>query len=132
MSAFRKLVQGAVGAAFCSALIFTGMPAQAATPEPPAGTSAAAATCWATNVTNNSNLKTTLKGNFNLKDGVGAVCGNVRSVSKGSTFYVWCGVLNPDSGKLWFLGRVAGDPVSKIGYMSADNLDRVSGTWSPC
>jgi hypothetical protein len=131
MSAFRKFVPGAVCAA---ALILTGMPAQAATPEPPAGTLAAAPTCWATNITNNSDLKTTLKGNYNLKDGVGKVCGNVRSVSKGSTFYVWCGVLNPDSGALWFLGRVKGDPVSKIGYMSADNLEPVNdgGTWSPC
>jgi predicted MFS family arabinose efflux permease len=93
---------------------------------------AAAATCWGTNQTNNSSLVTTLKGTYNLKVGVGSVCGNVRSVSSGSTFYVWCGAINPDSGVLWFLGRVKGDSVANIGYMSSDNLKYVSGTWDYC
>ncbi|MET9460756.1 hypothetical protein ABZY05_37685 [Streptomyces canus] len=95
---------------------------------------AESATCWGTNWTNNSSLKTTLKGTYNLKVGVGSVCGNVRSVSKGSTFYVWCGAINPDSGVLWFLGRVAGDtPATQpSGYMSSDNLNYVSGTWDYC
>lgn len=35
MSAFRKFVASAVSAAFCSALVLTGMPAQAATQEAP-------------------------------------------------------------------------------------------------
>jgi hypothetical protein len=130
MPAFRKLVPGAVAAAFCSALIFTGMPAHAAAPEPPAGTSAADATCWGTNVVNNSSLVTKLKGNFNTKVGVGAVCDNVRSVSKGSTFYVWCAAVNPDSGVRWYLGRVKGDSV--LGYMSSANLETVSGSWNYC
>ncbi|MGW3101251.1 hypothetical protein [Streptomyces sp. NPDC001100] len=93
---------------------------------------AATATCWGTNQTNNSSLVTTLKGTYNLKVGVGSVCGNVRSVSTGSTFYVWCGAINPDSGVLWFLGRVKGDSVANIGYMSSDNLNYVSGTWNYC
>jgi hypothetical protein len=93
---------------------------------------ATTATCWSTNLTNNSDLVTTLKGTYNLKAGVGSVCPNIRSVSEGSTFYVWCGEFNPDSGKLWFLGRVKGDPVAKAGYMSLDNLNLGTGTWSFC
>ncbi|MEV6166298.1 hypothetical protein AB0L71_31150 [Streptomyces sp. NPDC052052] len=93
---------------------------------------AATATCWSTDKTNNSSLKTKMNGTYNLKDGVGSVCGNLRSVAEGKIFYVWCGARNPDSGVLWFLGRVAGDTVDEIGYMSSDNLDYVSGTWSYC
>jgi hypothetical protein len=46
MSAFRKLVPGAACAAFCSALILTGMPAQAATPEAPVETLASWHQIW--------------------------------------------------------------------------------------
>ncbi|WP_411105418.1 hypothetical protein [Streptomyces sp. cmx-4-9] len=88
------------------------------------------ATCWSSNKPNNSSLKTTLKGTYNLKNGIGSVCGNVRSVSGGTVFYVWCGAVNPDSGVLWFYGRVSG--TDDKGYMSSDNLNYVSGTWSYC
>ncbi|WEH41320.1 hypothetical protein OG233_18300 [Streptomyces sp. NBC_01218] len=117
------------GAVLVATALLTGVSGFAAASSAQA---AEAATCWGTNVTNNSSLETTMKGTYNLKVGVGTVCGNVRSVSTGSTFYVWCGAINPDSGVLWFLGRVKGDPTSKIGYMSSDNLNYVSGTWSYC
>ncbi|MFJ7268665.1 hypothetical protein ACIQV3_18810 [Streptomyces sp. NPDC099050] len=91
---------------------------------------AANASCWYSATPNNSSLKTTLKGTYNLKSGIGSVCSNVRSVSTGTVFYVWCGAVNPDSGVLWFYGRVAGTETK--GYMSSDNLNYVSGSWSYC
>ncbi|MGW1781795.1 hypothetical protein ACWCQQ_22005 [Streptomyces sp. NPDC002143] len=91
---------------------------------------AATATCWTSATPNNSSLTTTLKGTYNLKAGIGSVCNNIRSVSGGTTFYVWCGAYNPDSGVLWFYGRIK-DTQTK-GYMSSDNLNYVSGTWDFC
>lgn len=117
------------GVALAATALLTGVTGFAAAG--PAQASASA-TCWGTDLVNNSNMVTKLNGTYHLKNGIGAVCGNIRSVSSGSTFYIWCGAYNPDSGVLWFLGRVKGDSVSNIGYMSSDNLNYVSGTWSLC
>ncbi|MFD6421776.1 hypothetical protein [Streptomyces sp. NPDC060198] len=123
-----RQIKRKAGVVLAATALLTGVSGLAASSAQAAET----ATCWGTNVTNNSSLETTMKGTYNLKVGIGVVCGNVRSVPSGSTFYVWCGAYNPDSDVLWFLGRVKGDSTSKIGYMSSDNLNYVSGTWSYC
>ncbi|MEU1273267.1 hypothetical protein [Streptomyces sp. NPDC005799] len=84
---------------------------------------ASTATCWGTIVENNSSLTTKLKATYNLKDGIGSVGGNIQSVSKDTTFSVGCGATNPDSGVLWFYGRIKGTETK--GWMSSDNQNYV-------
>ncbi|MET7480205.1 hypothetical protein ABZT17_38470 [Streptomyces sp. NPDC005648] len=115
------------GVVLAATALLTGMSGFAAATTAQA---ASTATCWDTIVENNSSLTTKLKATYNLKDGIGSVCANIQSVSKDTTFYVWCGATNPDSGVLWFYGRIKGTETK--GWMSSDNLNFVSGTWSYC
>ncbi|MFI6458101.1 hypothetical protein ACIBF6_41955 [Streptosporangium amethystogenes] len=89
-----------------------------------------AAECHQNSVQNNSNQVLRMKGNYNLKNGIGSVCGNITLLSEGTIFYVWCMVLNPDSGKVWNYGRVQGTQTK--GWISNDNATLVSGTATWC
>lgn len=51
-------------------------------------------------------------------------------MSKDTTFYVWSGATNQDSGVLWFYGRTKGTETK--GWMSSDNLNNRSGIWTYC
>jgi hypothetical protein len=97
--------------------------AQAAAVQAPA-----AARCWPTAQPNISNLVMKLKGTYNMKDGVGSVCANVPGGpwKKDTIFYVWCMAENPDSGVVWYYGRIKGTETK--GYMSSDNLTVVKGS----
>ncbi|MEV4746587.1 hypothetical protein AB0K21_09490 [Streptosporangium sp. NPDC049248] len=92
--------------------------------------SAQAAECHQNSVQNNSDQVLRMKGNYNLKNGIGSVCGNITLLSEGTIFYVWCFVLNPDSGKVWNYGRVKGTQTK--GWISNDNATHVSGTANWC
>ncbi|MGX6608087.1 hypothetical protein ACWKSP_39100 [Micromonosporaceae bacterium Da 78-11] len=57
--------------------------------------------------TPNGEGKLTFFDDYNLKAGPLGECAHLRSVKKGTAFYIWCRYEN-QYGNMWFYGRVAG------------------------
>ncbi|MFD5142885.1 hypothetical protein [Streptomyces sp. NPDC058401] len=100
--------------------LLTGLGAVAAT-----GTASAAttATCHKYSGSDKSTATGKLKGTYNLKNGVGADCGNIQSVSSSVTLNIGCYKQNPDSG-VWWIYVKAG---SNWGWISSDNFASFTG-----
>jgi hypothetical protein len=66
----------------------------------------------------NGEGKLTFYKNYNLKVGPLGECDHVRSVSKGTDFYVWCFYEN-QYGNKWVYGRVAGTETKGWAFIEA-------------
>ncbi|MYR92449.1 MULTISPECIES: hypothetical protein [unclassified Streptomyces] len=95
-----------------------------------AGSAAPAASpCDARAFQNNSSAWGYLNGSYNLKARPATECSNVKKLSTGTKFYVWCVVTNY-YGNVWAYGRVAGTETK--GWMSGDNISYEGGSINYC